>query len=186
MGIQSDIIAAAEDIMVELKRHRMDAVIIGGVALAAYNYVRQTDDMDLGVNATISSLRELASVLQAKGYEVALREPDAQDPLGGVLDVTGPFGMVQLINFADRFPVVIDDALRETTLVARAGSPLKIVPIPQLVALKLYAGGFKSKADIIELLVRNPEADLEEIDAICQRYRIQGFRELIPEIERER
>lgn len=179
-------LSAAGGGFVDEERHRIDAVIIGAVALAAYNYVRQTDDMDMGVNATITALRELASALQAKGYEVALREPDAQDPLGGVLDIAGPFGLVQLINYADRFPVVIDDALRETTLVARAGSPLKIVPIPQLVALKLYAGGFKSKADIIELLVRNPEADLKQIDAVCQRYRIQGFHELMPEIERLR
>jgi len=186
MENQSDIMSAAEDIMGELRLHHIDAVIIGAVALAAYNYVRQTDDMDLGVNAEITALRELALALQAKGYDVALREPDTQDPLGGVLDVAGPFGLVQLISYADRFPSVIDDALRETTLVARAGSPLKIVPIPQLVALKLYAGGVKSKADIIELLVRNPDVDLEQIDTVCMRYRIQGFRELIPEIERLR
>jgi hypothetical protein len=186
MDVPSDIMAAAEDIAGELQRHRIDAVIIGAVALAAYNYVRQTDDVDMGFNATITAMRELASALRARGYEVELREPDAQDPLGGVLDITGPFGVVQLINYADRFPIVIDDALREATLVTRTGSSLKIVPIPQLVALKLYAGGFKSKTDIIELLVRNPEADLKQIDAVCQCYRVQGFRELMPEIERLR
>lgn len=186
MENRPDIIAAAEDIMGVLRSHRIDAVIIGAVALAAYNYVRQTDDMDIGVNASIATLRELASALQAKGYDVALREPDAQDPLGGVLDVTGPFGVVQLVSFADRFPAVIEDALREATLVARAGSPLKIVPIPQLVALKLYAGGMKSKADVVELLVRNPDIDLEQIHTTCKRYRIQGFRELITEIKRLR
>ena len=186
MAIPSDIMAAAEDIMGELQRHRIDAIIIGAVALAAYNYVRQTDDIDMGVNTSITALRELASALQANGYQVELREPDAQDPLGGVLDIAGPFGLVQLNNYADRFPIAIDEAVRDSTLVARTGSSLKIVPIPQLVALKLYAGGFKSKADIIELLVCNPEADLEQIDAVCQRYRIQGFRELMPDIERLR
>ena len=78
----------------------------------------------------------------------------------GVIDVSGSFGRVQIISCAGRFLEVIEDAVRLSTLVVREDSPLKIVPIPLLIALKLYAGGHKSKADIIELLVRNP--DLED------------------------
>ena len=37
---QTDIIGAAEDAVGLLRRHRIDAVIIGAVALAAHNYVR--------------------------------------------------------------------------------------------------------------------------------------------------
>ncbi len=52
-------------------------------------------------------------------------------------------------------------------MVVRADSPLKIVPIHHLIALKLYAGGHKSKADIIELLVRNPDLELDEVRSVC-------------------
>lgn len=69
------ILRAAEEVAGILKQHRIDAVVIGAVALAAYHYVRQTND--------------------------------------------------------------IDDALRTAKLVVRAGSPLRLVPIPQLIALKL-------------------------------------------------
>lgn len=64
---------------------------------------------------------------------------------------------------------------------AREGSPLKLVPLPHLIAPKLYAGGHKSKADIIELLARNPDLDLDETRAICRRYRLNGLDELIRE-----
>jgi hypothetical protein len=50
-----------------------------------------------------------------------------------------------------------------------------------LVALKLYAGGYKSKGDIVELLLRNPGADLAEVRAVCARYRLEGLEELIAE-----
>jgi hypothetical protein len=50
-----------------------------------------------------------------------------------------------------------------------------------LIALKLYAGGTKSKADILELLVRNPELDLDGLREICRRYRLRGLDELIAE-----
>jgi hypothetical protein len=39
-----------------LAQHHLDAVVIGAVALAAHHYVRQTDDLDLGVNADLPTL----------------------------------------------------------------------------------------------------------------------------------
>lgn len=175
------ILRASEDILGILKRHRVDAVVIGAVALAAYRYVRQTDDLDLGVNAETPTLRAVVESLRQSGYPAELREPDADDPLGGVIDVTGAFGHVQVVSFAGRFPAVIEDAVRAAKLVVREGSPLRLAPIPQLIALKLYAGGHKSKADIVELLARNPELDLAEVRAACKRYQLDGLEELIAE-----
>lgn len=137
-------IEAAEQVAGILKRHQVDTVVIGAMALAAYHYVRLTHDVDLGVNADVPTLRRLAESLRQAGFAAELREPDEADPLGGVLDVTGPFGRLQVVSFAGRFPAVIEDALRDATLVVRPGSPLKLVPMPHLVALKLYAGGLKS------------------------------------------
>ena len=71
---------AAEDVIAILNRHRIDAVVIGAVALAAYQYVRQTEDIDLGVNAEISALRVVVVSLREAGYTVELREPDGTDP----------------------------------------------------------------------------------------------------------
>jgi hypothetical protein len=176
------ILSAAEQVAAILERHRVDAVVIGAVALAAYHYVRQTHDVDLGVNADISTLRDVLISLRQAGFTAELREPDGADPLGGVIDVTGAFGLLQIVSFAGRFPVVIEDAIRSATLVVRPGSPLKLVPLPQLVALKLYAGGLRSKADILELLRHNPDADLAEIRAVCKRYRLRGLENVIAEL----
>ena len=182
MEAPASIIEAAEQVAGILKRHQVDTVVIGAMALAAYHYVRLTRDVDLGVNADVPTLRSLVGSLRQAGFAAELREPDAADPLGGVLDVTGPFGRLQIVSFAGRFPTVIEDALRAATLVVRPGSPLKLVPMPHLVALKLYAGGLKSKADIVELLRRNPDADLDAIRTVCQRYRLHGLDEALAEI----
>jgi hypothetical protein len=175
------ILQAAETVAGILERHRVGTVVIGAVALAAYHYVRQTNDLDLGVNADLPTLREVLAALRREGFAAELREPDGDDPLGGVIDVAGPFGLLQIVSYADRFPAVIEDALRAATLVVRPGSPLRLVPIPHLIALKLYAGGHKSKADIVELLARNPDLDLDEVRALCRRYRLPGIEELILE-----
>lgn len=181
MHESDSILHAAETVLSVLKRHRTDAVVIGAVALAAYHYVRQTNDLDLGVNADLPTLRAVLHSLRQEGFAAELREPDGTDPLGGVIDVTGPFGLLQIISFAERFPAVIEDALSAANLVVRPGSALRLVPIPHLIALKLYAGGYKSKADVVELLARNPDLDLDEVRTLCRRYRLPGIEELIAE-----
>jgi hypothetical protein len=176
------ILRAAEQVADILKQHRIDAVVIGAVALAAHHYVRHTRDIDLGVNADLSTLRSVLISLREGGFTAELHEPGGDDPLGGVIDISGSFGMLQIVSFGGRFPAVIEDAVRSATMVVRPGSSLKLVPLPQLVALKLYAGGLKSKADILELLRRNPDADIDSIRAACKRYRLRGLEEVLAEL----
>jgi len=173
---------AAERIASMLGASSHPVVVIGAVALAAHRYPRFTEDIDLGILATQADMRRLTDSLRAEGFDAEFHQPNAEDPLGGVIDVSGPFGLVQLINFEDRFPAIIHDALAGADIRVRPDSPLRIVPIPQLVALKLYAGGWKSHADIVELLRRNPDADLEKIRETCRKYRLSGFDRVLADL----
>jgi len=175
------IIRVAEEIADTLQSQGVGAVVIGAVALAAHGYVRFTEDLDLGVTTDLDTLRRIAEALRAAGFDVELREPDGDDPLGGVVDVRGPFGLVQIVNYGGRFPAVIESGLAAADTVIRAGSRLRIVPLPQLVALKLYAGGTKSRADIVELLSRNRDTDMAAIRALCRGWRLRGLDPLIDE-----
>jgi hypothetical protein len=183
MNNPDSLLAAAERIASLLAGGGVDAVVIGAAALAAHEYVRSTEDIDLGVNVAIRDFRHLAERLRDAGYDVAFREPDGDDPRGGVMDVSGPFGLVQVVNFGERFPPEIDRGHAEAKLCVRAGASLRVIPLPHLIALKLYAGGMKSKADIVELLKRNPDADRGEIRAICRQYRLRGLEPLIREAD---
>jgi hypothetical protein len=176
-----EVIRAAEEVTGILESRGVGALVIGAVALAAHGYVRFTEDLDLGVNTDLGTLNQVADALQTAGFEVELREPDGQDPLGGVVDIRGPFGLIQIGNYGGRFPAVIDGGLAAADTVIRSGSRLRIVPLPHLVALKLYAGGTKSRADIVELLARNPDADMAAIRDLCQGWRLRGLEPLIEE-----
>lgn len=177
------ILDVAERIGGMIAARNLPVLVIGAVALAAHRYVRFTKDIDLGVLADLSEMRSMVAALRAQGYEAEFHEPDATDPLGGVIDVSGPFGLVQIISFEGRFPAVILDALAsDPILFIRPGSGLRIMPIPHLVALKLYAGDQKSRADILELLRRNPEEDIEAIRKICRKYRLRGLERILKEL----
>lgn len=173
---------AAERVVQLLSDHGVSAVVIGAVALAAHHYVRHTEDIDLGVEADLPKMRDLAEALRQDGFDVELHEPGGDDPLGGVIDVSGDFGLVQVVSFADRFPAVIRDALAGEVVPIRAGSGLLLAPIPQLVAMKLYAGGIRSKADILELLRRNPGVNRADLQALCRRYRLRGLGPILREL----
>ncbi len=134
-----------------------------------------TDDLDFGVNADIRLLRKIKEFLLASGFEVELREPDAEDPLGGLIDVRGDFGLIQIVSFADRFLAVIEDAIKQATLIIGRKQLLKIAPLEHIIALKIYAGGTKSKIDVNELLLRNPDIDLENLRSLCRRYHLKGL-----------
>lgn len=181
MADPDEVIRAAEEIAGILESLGVGAVVIGAVALAAHGYVRFTEDLDLGVNTDLVTLKRIAEALRTAGFVVELREPDGEDPLGGVVDVRGPFGLVQIVNYGGRFPAVIDAGVAAADTVIRPGSSLRIVPLPHLVALKLYAGGIKSHADIVELLSRNPDADTTAIRGLCTGWRLGGLDPLIEE-----
>lgn len=173
----------AERIARMLADSRIPVLVIGAVALAAHRYVRFTEDIDLGVIANLAGMRGLVDSLRAEGFRAEFHEPDGQDPLGGVIDVSGPFGLIQIISFEDRFPAAIRDALDGEDIRIHPGSMLRIIPIPQLVALKLYAGGWKSHSDIVELLRRNPEVDLNDLQDTCRRYRLRGLDRILEDLQ---
>lgn len=149
------------------------ALLIGGFALGFHRYVRMTRDLDLGVTVTVAELDGIRDEIDRREFTTKLRRPDGNDRLGGVLDVFDETGaMVQIVNFENAaskgFPRVITDAVAAAQPV-RPDSRLRLVPLPQLIALELYAGGEESLRDIREVLARNPDADVSSIRDLCER-----------------
>ncbi|WNG29593.1 hypothetical protein F0U62_40535 [Cystobacter fuscus] len=169
--------ALAEQLLVVLQRYNIEPIVIGGVALAAHNYLRATDDLDLGINATLTLLRAVRDELERRNYRVELREPDGDDPLGGTIDVEDESGgFVQIVNFDNSpgsgFPRVIRDALQA---LGPSTGKLRVVPLRYLVAMKLYAGGEKSRRDIQALVQYNPDEDWEATRVLCKGYGLRTY-----------
>lgn len=111
MDENHDLLEVAEKISIVMETMGLTPLVIGAVALAAHHYIRFTRDLDFAVDTNFSQLQKLKHKLESKGFQAVLHEADANDPLGGVMDITGTFGMVQIVNFGDRFPAAIRDAL---------------------------------------------------------------------------
>ena len=173
-------IATAVRVAEVLHQHEVDAVVIGAIALAVHGYPRATSDIDLAVNTNpFESLREVQRTLRGEGFHTELILPDDTDPLGGVLTVTGTdIDAIQVVNFYNPLsakPLALGfRAIQTASAGLIPGTPLRVVNLAHLVALKLYAGGAKSKLDVIELLQRNQDADLDGIRAVCAKHGLDG------------
>jgi hypothetical protein len=163
----------AEKVAAALSARGISTAVIGAIAAAVHGYVRSTDDVDLASNVhPFHQLRPAAEAFRAEGLDVRFGEPDQDDPLGGVLTITGEdFDPIQVVNFLN--PFAGGSALgREAieTATPRALGSLAVVDLPHLIALKIYAGGNAGASDVLELLDRNPNADREAILDVCARH----------------
>ncbi|RYZ10977.1 MAG: hypothetical protein EOO70_10020, partial [Myxococcaceae bacterium] len=108
---QERTLQVAEHVVALLERHGIPSAVIGAIALAVHYYPRQTEDFDLAININpFPRLRQLDEVLRGEGFETDLSYPDAEDPLGGVLRVSGEdFETIELVNFQNPWPGAKDN-----------------------------------------------------------------------------
>jgi hypothetical protein len=167
----------------------IETALIGAAAMAVHKYVRATRDIDFGTNVALAELRKLQQRLDDMGLHTELRMPDSEDVLGGVVaaweqsDEAGdPIDAIEIVNFANPHRPGVVTPAREAIQNAAAiapGSPLRCVRLAELIALKLYGGSLRDKADVVDLLKHNPDADLEAIRTVCKRF---GFDATLEEL----
>ncbi|MCC5842641.1 MAG: hypothetical protein JJU05_00170 [Verrucomicrobia bacterium] len=64
----------------------------------------------------------------------------------------------------------------------RTTSDIDLAGNVELTGLETFAGILQEKGYGVEL--RNPEEDLDRIEALCQKYRVPGFQEIRRELNR--
>jgi hypothetical protein len=160
-----------------LESRGIQSLLIGAIALAAHGYVRGTADVDLAIAIAPQRLAEVADHLlaQLKSVDVDVSMPDGADPLGGVINVSrGEGELVQVINFDNSpgggFPALVHES-KASSFSFGADLTGRLVSAEDLVLFKLYAGGSKSAADILELLARC-QVDLTDLRERAKKYRL--------------
>jgi len=173
---------AAERVAALLGEYGADCALIGALALAVHGYPRSTGDVDLATATDpYGVLAKLSRQLRDEGFEVRFNEPDAQDQLGGMLNIErDDIDPVQVVNFLNPFTAGISLG-REAVEAALPleGSSLRVVDLPHLIALKLFAGGPKSQADVEELLARNTDVDLDSVRSVCRSHGLEDELEAV-------
>jgi hypothetical protein len=146
------------------------ALLIGGLAVSAWGHVRATEDIDFVSSLSPDALRQR---LADHRISTELRRGDRlEGDIPWVLH--GKLGSVSFQVLPPLVPIAWENATRVTL---PGGGELRIVALPDLIRLKLRAGGPRDLWDVAELLRRYPEmrddarkwaselARLEELDS---------------------
>ena len=130
--------------------------LIGAAALAIHGYNRATADIDL--LTTSWAPLDPGFWPDQEGPEVEVRRGDDEDPLAGVVVLRRGDEIVDLVVGRGRW-------LGELLDRAIGTGPVPLVTLPDLVLLKLHAGGVRDRRDIEEVLPLMTSDQISEVEA---------------------
>lgn len=146
--------------------------LIGAGALAVHGVSRSTFDIDL----LSTDPRALDSSTWAALGDVLseIRRGDADDPLAGAVRFQA--AGERIVDLVVARPGWPDDVLARAVMVQVDERQIPVVRVPDLILLKLYAGGTQDRWDIEQLLAagdrtalaRDVEAHLGRLPARCR------------------
>lgn len=138
------------DVVGVLADHGIRHAVIGAAALAAHGVPRATADLDLLALDLACLAEALWEPLRGSGASAEIRRGDADDPLAGVVRIRSKADVtVDLVVGRGGWQVAVLARARPTRL---ADVSVPLVTAPDLVLLKLYAGGPRDAWDIDQLL----------------------------------
>lgn len=163
MQYPPDRVFRADEILRTLATHRVDFVVIGGLAVQGHGYIRNTYDLDIIVapttlNATRLSeaLAELEAELRVPG-SLSLGDPHQLRNAPLISTVT-KFGLLDIVHVEHvAGPPKSYEALRASALVIPyQGMEVRVAGLSDLIRMKRAAGRERDLADI-EALTRELE-----------------------------
>jgi len=151
----------------ELGRAGIAAAVCGAGALAIHGVARSTYDIDLLTTDPRTLHDETWRSLAAGLVHVEIRRGDHDDPLRGVVRVTQQ-GQRSVDVIVGRFAwqaAIVDAASPQRIL----GAPVRVVDVPALILLKLYAGGPQDLWDIEQLMATATSDTVRAVDAVIEQ-----------------
>ena len=137
-------------------------VLVGGLAVAAWGYVRATDDIDFVARIPA---REVVERLLAAGIRSEIKRGDVLES-GIAWRVKGRIGGIVFDVSPQLVPLEFDRAI---TVTLGRGRPVRVVDLDGLLRLKIRAGGPQDLLDAAYLLRLHPEL-VERIRPIAEAY----------------
>ena len=146
-----------------LLEHRVDFVVIGGIAVQTHGYIRSTRDLDIIVRPTTLNFSRLSEAFQELGAELrgsgTLKLGDPHQlrrvPLIPVMTTAGPLDVVNVEHVAGA-PRSYDGLRQAALVIELSGSEVAVAGLSDLIRMKRAAGREHDLADI-EALTRRPD-----------------------------
>ncbi len=152
-----------------LGNENVDYLVVGAFALSVHGVVRASRGADALLQISLSGIRKLQRIFEGAGFQVTLRQGDAEDPIPMMLVLGDSHGnQVDLLGgLRGLDPKVFSRRIEVPFL----GSTLRIVGREDFIAMKCFAGGPQDLLDAKDAY-RGAEApmDLDLMRRITHRF----------------
>jgi predicted nucleotidyltransferase len=157
------------EILSALAEHRVDFVVVGGIAVQAHGYIRGTGDVDIVPRPSLLNLSRLGEVLADLEAEVlrAASPVDVTDPqllkrapLVALITRSGRLDLIDIEHLAGA-PSSYDQLRSRALVVALEGFQIAVAGLDDLVRMKRAAGRPQDLIDIASLTRTDEELERE-------------------------
>lgn len=153
------------EILRVLGEHRVEYVLVGGIAVQAHGYVRNTRDVDIIPRPDLANLSRLGEALAELGARLhrTSQPVDITDPQvlkrAALVPLTTIHGRLDLVNIASAagMPGSYAELRAGALQVDRGGTPLAVVGLDDLIRMKKAAGREQDRIDIGALTALDDE-----------------------------
>jgi hypothetical protein len=145
-----------EEILRVLGEHRVDYVVVGGIAVQTYGYIRGTQDLDIIPGPDLANLSRLGEALAALGARLhrTARPVDITDPQilkrAGLVPVMTVHGRLDLLNIESTggTPARYEELRGRALEVSLGATTVPVVALDDLIKMKRAAARDVDRADI--------------------------------------
>lgn len=152
-----------------MRRENVDYLVIGAFALSVHGVVRASRDADALLRISLSGMKKLRHSFEVAGYQVAMRQGGADDPIPAMLVLSDSHGnQVDLLGgLRGLDPKAFSRGIEVTFL----GTPLRFVGREDFIAMKCFADGPQDILDAKDAyLLAEERLDLDLIRRITHRF----------------
>ena len=161
------------DVASALERQDVAYVVAGGVAVVLHGHVRTTVDLDIAIDLHRENVERALEVLGALGLRPRLpvpasafadeevRESWVRDRNLIAFTMHDPLDARREVDLFAHPPIAFDELWGESVVMDVAGTPVRVVSLRHLVAMKRLAGREQDKADIAALQRVHPGLRLD-------------------------
>ena len=129
-----------------LTARRVEYLVVGGYALAAYGYPRYTGDIDVWLNPVADNIDRVINVLAEFGFgSLGIKTADLLQP-DAVIQLGYPPARIDLLSSIDG--ITFASAYSNRLTIVFGGVALPVISVAHFKANKLAVGRLKDLADI--------------------------------------
>jgi len=135
-----------EDFVVQLNKHDVTYMVIGGYALAFHGKPRHTGDMDIWIDLSDDNAQKMVSVINDFGMaSLGLKKIDFLQK-GGITQIGYPPLRIDILNEIDG--IDFKDAYRNKLIIDIEGLPVNYIGLDDLIRNKQASGRKQDLSDV--------------------------------------